>query len=292
MFKSVSRLVAAGFVAAAAALLTPAQASMVRLHTAYGPIDVELYDQAAPITVANFLGYVRSGAYFDSFLHRSVANFVLQGGGYNFPVGNSAGYVPSNPPIVNEYSAQRPNVRGTIAMAKLGGNPNSATNQWFFNLIDNTTTLGPTNNGGFTAFGKATVPSMAVVDAIARLQVVNAGGVFSALPVRKPWANPQPMTREHVVLITWAAEMPDKASLASSDRIFNYLEAAYPQYAAPASAPSASAEGYYYRYYAATNAYVGTKDGQLYYLVPALGSQIQSLGAVADWLAIAQAAGY
>ncbi|WP_284619891.1 peptidylprolyl isomerase [Aquabacterium humicola] len=291
LFKLLPRLAAAGFLAAST-LLVPAQATMVRFHTAYGPIDIDLYDNTAAGTVQNFLSYVRQDAYMQSFIHRHEANFVIQGGGYNWPVGNVAGYVPTGAPIVNEYSADRPNVRGTIAMAKQGGNPDSATSQWFFNLKDNTTTLGPSNNGGFTVFGQVTAPGMAVVDRIAALTVVNAGGLFPQLPVRKPWATGQTMTREHLVFIDKASELPAKASLSPSDRIFNYLEAAYPQYAAPASPASATTDGYYFRYYSATNAYVGTKDGQVWYLVPALGSQITRLGSIDELLATAQANGY
>ena len=69
-----------------AALLgpAPAQATMVRLLTVLGPVDIDLFDTAAPATVANFLGYTRSGAYNNSFFHRSVAAFIIQGGGYTW----------------------------------------------------------------------------------------------------------------------------------------------------------------------------------------------------------------
>lgn len=67
--------------------LSPASAhsTMVRLYTTQGPIDLQLYDADTPMTVANFLGYVRRGDYADTFIHRSVANFVIQTGGYAFP---------------------------------------------------------------------------------------------------------------------------------------------------------------------------------------------------------------
>lgn len=278
-------------VAAVAALATvPAQATMVRLHTVLGPVDIDLLDAEAPLTVANFLGYVRSGAYANSFIHRSMPGFVIQGGGYTWADAGGYANIPAGAAVKNEFSSTRPNVRGTIAMAKVDKLPDSATTQWFFNLVDNSTTLGITNNGGFTVFGRVTAPGMAVVDRIAALQVVNGGGAFANLPVML-----LPTTgyrRENFVMIDKAAELPARESQTESDRVFNYIEALYPQYAAPASPSSATFDGYYYRYYAATNAYLGSKDGQLYYLVPALSPDIQPLGSMTEWLAAAQAAGY
>ncbi len=166
-----------------AALPAASDATTVRLMTSAGAIDVKLHDDAAPRTVANFLAYVRGGAYRNSFVHRSVPGFVIQGGGYIWDdVTNKVVDVPARPPVVNEFSASRSNRRGTIAMAKLGGDPNSATSQWFINLADNSANLD-TQNGGFTVFGEVSAASMAVVDAIAALQRVNAGSPFDALPI-------------------------------------------------------------------------------------------------------------
>ena len=82
----------------------------------------------------------------------------------------------------NEY--KNPNVRGTIAMAKIAGEPNSATDEWLFNTVDNTSTLGTNNNGGSTVFGSIiNSQGLAVMDAIAALQVVNDGSPFDQLPV-------------------------------------------------------------------------------------------------------------
>jgi cyclophilin family peptidyl-prolyl cis-trans isomerase len=130
--------------------------SVVQFNTLSGPIDVQLFDPQAPQTVANFFDYINQGAYNNDIFHRLSTNFVLQGGGFTFdPTTNTITSVPQGPNLPNEFdNTNRPNVAGTIAMAKLGGNPNSATNQFFFNLVDNTQTLGAGNNGGFTAFGK------------------------------------------------------------------------------------------------------------------------------------------
>ena len=117
-------------------------------------INVLLFNQtaAAPLSVNNFQNYVNNGSYTNTIIQRSVPNFVIQGGG--FTVNNLAvGTIPSNAAVQNEFSLQRSNLRGTIAFAKVGGNPNSATNQWFFNLGNNSANLD-NQNGGFTVFGQ------------------------------------------------------------------------------------------------------------------------------------------
>lgn len=266
--------------------------TLVRVHTTQGPIDMRLLDAEAPITTANFLAYVRGGDYADVMFHRSAWSgsqpFVIQTGGYEWPAGGSITSVPSRGTIANEFSTARSNVRGTVAMAKLGGDPNSATSQWFVNMNNNAANLD-TQNGGFTVFARVTTPGMATADRISLLQRVNAGGAFSELPV--VGYSSGSIQRQHVVLITKVTEYATYQS--DSDRIFNFLEANYPQYLGQ-SEPSSSGEamGYVYRYYAASNAYVGTKDGQVWYLVPAISSSINSLGAMADWLATAITAGY
>ena len=93
-------------------------------------------------------------------------------------------------------------------------------------------------------------------------------------------------------MVRSARELPPRATASASDRVFNYLEAAFPQFVAPASPATLSAGGYLFRYYAATNAYLGTKDGQLFYLVPAIANEIRPLGSVSDLLGLAVANGY
>lgn len=163
-------------------------ATTVRMQTSLGDIDIQLMDTAAPATVANFLNYVTSGAYANSFIHRSVPGFVIQGGGYQWSSAiNGYSNIPANAPVTNEFSASRSNLRGTIAMAKLGGDPNSATSQWFFNLANNSGNLD-NQNGGFTVFGQVIGDGMQVVDAIAALPIRNANGTntsgsFDSLPL-------------------------------------------------------------------------------------------------------------
>lgn len=158
-------------------------ATNVIMETPLGEMEIELFDEETPGTVENFLNYVNDGDYDDSFIHRSVPGFVIQGGGFAFVAGQTAP-VPVDPPIQNEFN--RSNIRGTVAMAKLGGNPDSATSQWFINLADNSSSLdGSDGQGGgfFTVFGRVIGDGMEVADAIAALPRVDAGSPFSELPV-------------------------------------------------------------------------------------------------------------
>ena len=163
-------------------LCTPlAFAQITRVSSNLGEFDIRLFNAETPKTVANFLGYVRRGDYNNSIIHRSVPGFVVQGGGFRLKQ-NSLDAIPSGPMVVNEPGLS--NVRGTVAMAKLGGNPNSATNQWFINLSDQNPANLDNQNGGFTVFGEVLGNGMAVADAIAALPVYNAGEVFNELPLR------------------------------------------------------------------------------------------------------------
>ena len=128
--------------------------SEVQFRTSAGNINVELFDPATPITVANFYEYATSGRYDDTIFHRLAPGFVLQGGGFSFnDTANTFPSVSTDPTIQNEFSATRSNLASTIATAKLGGDPNSASSQFFFNLGNNSANLDA-QNGGFTVFGK------------------------------------------------------------------------------------------------------------------------------------------
>lgn len=145
--------------------------SAVRLATSKGNIDILLYSDT-PLTVANFLGYVNRGDYDDVLFHRSPQSFVLQGGGFRtYASPNVFERIPTQVAVQNEPGIS--NLTGTVAMAKLGGNPNSATSEFFFNLQDNAGNLD-FQNGGFTVFGRASVPSLAgAVTTIAGLDRYN-----------------------------------------------------------------------------------------------------------------------
>ena len=169
-------------VLATSAYLLPqkSHATVVEFQTVMGNFEVNLYDNATPTTVANFLDYVNNGAYTSSIMHRSVPGFIVQGGGFNFNLAWPATAIPANAPIANEPVFS--NLRGTIAMAKTS-QPDSATNQWFFNLGDNSANLD-LQNEGFTAFGEVVGNGMDVVDAIAALQRFPFAVPFNELPLR------------------------------------------------------------------------------------------------------------
>ena len=139
-----------------------------------GNIDIALTDSQTPLTVANFLTYLNGGAYTNTIIHRSVPGFIIQGGEYYFPNFDSLSYTPMLAAVQNEPGVS--NVAGTIAMAKVSGNVNSATNQWFINLVDNSSNLD-NQNGGFTAFGHILGNGLNVANAIAALPYYNGDSV-------------------------------------------------------------------------------------------------------------------
>jgi peptidyl-prolyl cis-trans isomerase A (cyclophilin A) len=179
-----------------------AQATIVQFQTVMGDFQVNLYDKATPKTVENFLAYVTSDAYKNTIMHRSIPNFVIQGGGFQYVENSPLAPIPQKPTVINEpiYA----NKRGTIAMAKIAGNPNSATNQWFFNLVDNRSALDD-NNGGFTVFGEVMGNGMGILDSMAAVSIFNAGGAFGDLPLRNYTAadntNGVAITDTHLILI-------------------------------------------------------------------------------------------
>ena len=177
-----------------ALLSAQAWATNVIMTTPFGDVEIELFEEETPATVANFLNYVRDGDYDKSFIHRTVPGFVVQGGGYTFADG-AALPVPADPPVVNEPGIS--NTRGTIAMAKQAGDPDSATSQWFFNVEDNTDL--DQSNGGFTVFGRVTGNGMDVIDQIAALQRWNLGAPFGELPLID-YPGSGDITEDHLVM--------------------------------------------------------------------------------------------
>ena len=133
--------------------------TLAQFRSALGDIEVELYDQDKPTTVQNFIRYVQSGAFQNEFSHRLQPSFVLQGGGFTVTNRGTTNWtilsIPSFPPITNEFAVGRrfSNLYGTIAMAKLGGDTNSATSQWFFNLANNSFLDAADTNNLFVVFG-------------------------------------------------------------------------------------------------------------------------------------------
>jgi peptidyl-prolyl cis-trans isomerase A (cyclophilin A) len=177
-------------------------ATVVEFQTVFGNFEVNLFDETTPETVANFLSYVNSGAYALNVVHRSVPGFIVQAGGFQY---NNVLFeaIPTGSTITNEPELS--NVRGTIAMAKLASNENSATSQWFFNLADNSTNLD-TQNGGFTVFGQVLGDGMDVIDAIASTTRFNLGGAAAEIPLRNytlsDLTNEVQITDDNLVIIT------------------------------------------------------------------------------------------
>jgi len=134
----------------------------VELKTSLGAITLELYPDKAPKTVENFLGYVKSGHYNGTIFHRVIAGFMIQGGGFDTDFNEK----PTGAPIINEATNGLKNDRYTIAMARTG-DPNSATAQFFINVVDNAGLDYPRPDGfGYAVFGKV-IKGMDVVDKIA-----------------------------------------------------------------------------------------------------------------------------
>ncbi len=144
---------------------------LLRMNTTDGVILLRMRRDVAPVTVQNFFTYTDNGDYNNAFFTRSVSNFVIQGGSLQVDGNNEVVEGLVRGPIVNEFNLS--NLRGTIAMAKQGGDPNSATNQFFFNLGDNSANLD-NQNGGFTVFAEvATTEGLAVMDAIAAKDIAD-----------------------------------------------------------------------------------------------------------------------
>ena len=146
------------------------KAPRVRLSTSLGDIVVELDAAKAPKTVENFLQDVIDKHYDGTVFHRVIGNFMIQGGGFGADMQQKA----TRAPIPLEASNGLKNDRGTIAMARTS-NPNSATSQFFINVVDNAGLNAPSPDGhGYTVFGKV-VAGMDVVDKIRAVPVGNRG---------------------------------------------------------------------------------------------------------------------
>jgi peptidyl-prolyl cis-trans isomerase A (cyclophilin A) len=152
-----------------------------------GEVCMEMLPESAPNTVANFMHYVNDGRFNSSLVHRNIPGFVIQGGGFKWNSSAAPTPIPTDPPIANELNLS--NLRGTVAMARVGTNTTSATSQWFINVGNNT----PLNtaDGGYTVFARI-VKGMEVVDEISDLATINMspytawGGAFADLPTVAP----------------------------------------------------------------------------------------------------------
>jgi cyclophilin family peptidyl-prolyl cis-trans isomerase len=152
---------------------------VVLLETSMGNIKVELYPDKAPISVKNFLAYVKEGHYDGLVFHRVIRGFMIQGGGFTSDMKEKR---PAHPPIKNEAGNGLKNERGTVAMARTGI-VDSATAQFFINVVNNDF-LNHANNSpqgfGYAVFGKV-IEGMDVVDKIRSVPTGNVR-MFSDVP--------------------------------------------------------------------------------------------------------------
>jgi peptidyl-prolyl cis-trans isomerase A (cyclophilin A) len=195
-----------------------AEASYATIKTTLGTIVVELDDEKAPISVANFKMYAKEGFYDKTLFHRVIPGFMVQGGGFDhhgaYPQtmhkkpGAKAG-------IKNEWTNGQKNKRATLAMARLGNQPDSATNQFFINLADNDFLDQPRDGAGYAVFGKV-IGGMDVVDKIAGVPTTRLPNGMGDVPT-------QPMMIESIAFVTKAEA--DKAIVADAQARVDALQA-------------------------------------------------------------------
>jgi cyclophilin family peptidyl-prolyl cis-trans isomerase len=184
--------------------------------TTQGTMYVALRPDAAPKNVANFLHYVDNGTYAHTIIHRVVPHFVNQAGGYKY---NSAGQIVAAPtvaPVVLEPKLS--NVRGTVAMARVGTNTASATDQFFFNVANNSAL--DTQDGGYTVIGQivgvqgidgaSQSKGLAVMDAINADTVYNAGSPFDSIPLLN-YTPPNAVQPSNIVYVNAVTQVKPQA---------------------------------------------------------------------------------
>ena len=177
------RLFAATAAFAFAATTAFAANPQVELDTTAGVIRIELYPDAAPKTVANFLDYVKANFYDGTQFHRVIDGFMIQGGGFTADFAQK----PTRPPVPIEAESSSKagllNVPGTVSMARTS-DPNSATSQFFINVNDNKFLNYSPSNPGYTVFGKV-IAGMDIVTKIAKSQTGSGGPFPKDVPVEK-----------------------------------------------------------------------------------------------------------
>lgn len=186
--------------------------------------DFLLFRNITPVTAINFLGYVNRGDYENMVIHRLIKDFVVQGGGFTIVQGDGpplSDEVPTQPAIVNEFGVS--NTLATISMAKLGGDPDSATSQWFVSTGANSNNLD-VQNGGFTVFGRVSQASfpdvMALNDGVG-FTPVDLGGAFSGTPLVTGTINDN-FTAERFFRFSSASEIPLPDGQAGTDKELTY----------------------------------------------------------------------
>lgn len=143
--------------------------SIVEMKTTQGNIEIELFNEQAPISVKNFESYVKKKFYNGTIFHRVIPDFMVQGGGFTAEFQEK----PTGHAIINEANNGLKNTRGTLAMARTT-DPNSAKSQFFINLVDNHFLDQNSENAGYAVFGQV-VKGMNVVDQMAKMPTTNKG---------------------------------------------------------------------------------------------------------------------
>lgn len=169
--------------AAAQEAAPPASATLaprVKFETSVGDFVVEVDTVRAPLTAENFLRYVRDGAYDGTVFHRVIANFVVQGGGYDDRLAER----PPRGPIPNESGNGLSNRRGTLGLAR-EDSPHSGTSQFYVNLVDNANLDPLPSRWGYAVFGRV-VQGMDVVDKIGYLRTETVANFGADVPVDRP----------------------------------------------------------------------------------------------------------
>ncbi len=150
---------------------------VVTIETTLGNVKIELFEKEAPLSVKNFLDYTKSGFYSGTIFHRVIPGFMAQGGGFTVDRKQK----PTNAPVKNEAANGLKNDRGTIAMARTSA-PDSATAQFFINVVNNNMLNRPNPDGaGYAVFGKV-IEGMDVVDKIVSAKTQNVNMVFQNFP--------------------------------------------------------------------------------------------------------------
>ncbi|RZF49591.1 peptidyl-prolyl cis-trans isomerase [Acinetobacter halotolerans] len=143
--------------------------TMVEMKTSMGNVEIELFDDKAPVSAKNFENYVKSNFYTGTIFHRVIPGFMVQGGGLDANMVEKK----TKAPIVNEANNGLKNTRGTLAMARTN-DPNSATSQFFINVADNSFLNRSQRDAGYAVFGQVT-KGMEIVDKIVNVPTGNHG---------------------------------------------------------------------------------------------------------------------
>src|SRR5215468_407783 len=155
------------------------QTTQVRVTTSMGEFVIEVRNDRAPLTAANFLRYVREGFYSNTIFHRVVANFVIQGGGHD---ATTLQLKPTHENVFNESGNGLQNKRGTVGLAR-GESPHSGNAQFYVNLVDNPDLDPVPTRWGYTVFGRV-VQGMDVIEHIGETPTGSMGPFKSDAPLK------------------------------------------------------------------------------------------------------------